>query len=145
MECYEDQHSRGRAVRIVITRWGLDAYLDLLHEGVFDRGLYREVLRPDILRLRNLGSDDKFENAKFWGPANDRRGRQVPDGFKMKWHNLGPRNVQLRLFVALLDGDAFLCRAYVKTGDAQDKRMAAILKHHILLIRQGRLDERGEL
>jgi len=132
-------------VRIVITRWGLDSYLDLRHHGVFDRQLYYEVLRPDILRLRSLSTDPKFKNSKFWGPALARGNKPVIDGWKMKWHNFGNGNVQLRLCVALLNDDAYLCHAYVKTSDPQDKRMGASLKDKIDLIRAGKHDERGEL
>ena len=63
----------------------------------------------------------------------------------MKWHNFGNGNVQLRLCVALVDGDAYLCHAYVKTSPAQDRRRAASLKHKILLIQRGHHVERGEL
>lgn len=132
-------------MRIVITRWGLDAYLDLLHRGVFDRDLYYEVLRPDILRLRNRVADATFENPKFWGPALDRQNSPVTDGYKMKWHSFGNGNVQLRLCVGLVGGDAFLCHAYVKTSGAQDMRMAAALKDRLGLIRAGQHQERGEL
>ena len=129
----------------MITRWVLDAYLNLLDSGVFSRALYFEALRSDILRLRNLVGDPKFRDAKFWGPAIDRRGRAVPDGWKMKWHNFGNGNVQLRLCVGLVGADAYLCHAYVKTSAAQDKRMAGSLKDKIDLIRAQRHDERGEL
>lgn len=132
-------------MRIVITRWGLDSYLDLLHSGVLDRALYYEVLRPDVLRLRDRVNDPKFKEAKFWGPAIDRKDREVEDGWKMKWHNFGNGNVQLRLCVGLVGDDAFLCQAYVKTSAAQDKRMAGSLKEKLALIRTERHDERGEL
>lgn len=132
-------------MRIVITRWGLDSYLDLLHHGVLDRALYYEVLRPDILRLRNTATDLNFRESKFWGPAIDRKGSAVKDGWKMKWHNFGNGNAQLRLCVALVGDDAYLCHAYVKTSGPQDKRMAGSLKDKIGLIRTGRHDERGEL
>jgi hypothetical protein len=132
-------------VRIVITRWGLDAYLDLLHRGVLDRALYYEVLRPDIVRLRRRTDDPKFREPKFWGPAIDRSDREVEDGWKMKWHNFGSGSVQLRLCVGLVGDDAYLCHAYVKTSAAQDKRMAGSLKDKIGLIRAGRHHERGEL
>jgi hypothetical protein len=134
---------RERRLRIVITRWGLDAYLELLHKGVFDRALYRKELRPDILKLRAWPHDDAFQHAKFWGPADD--GSVVPDGYKMKWHNFGNGNVQLRLCVGLVGGDAYLCHAFVKTSPDQDKREAAKLRKRISLIRDGNFDWRGEL
>lgn len=135
-------------MRIVITRWGLDAYLGHLHGGLFDRATYRAILRPDILLLQGLlaGSPHpKFQNSRFWGPAQDRKGLVIADGYKMKWHNFGNGNVQLRLCVALVGGDAFLCQAYIKTSPVQDKLMAASLKDKIALIRAGNFDERGEL
>mgnify|MGYP000996428208 CR=1 FL=1 len=63
----------------------------------------------------------------------------------MKWHNFGNGQVQLRLCVALVSGNAHLCHAYVKTSDAQDKRMAGSLKDKIELIGAGLHDVRGEL
>lgn len=126
-------------------RWGLDAYLDLLHGGILNRSLYYDVLRPDILRLRNLTTDLSFRDPKFWGPAIDRSERVVAGGWKMKRHNFGIGGVQLRLCVALVDEDAYLCHAYVKTSGPQDKRMAGSLKDKIGLIRSGSHDERGEL
>jgi hypothetical protein len=63
----------------------------------------------------------------------------------MKWHNFGNGNVQLRLCVGLVRGDAYLCHAYVKTSPAQDKRMAGSLKDKLSMIRSGLHDERGGL
>jgi hypothetical protein len=95
--------------------------------------------------LRTRTTDPKFSDPRFWGPALARRNKPVTDGWKMKWHNFGNGNVQLRLCVALLDGDAYLCQAYAKTSPTQDQRMAASLKDRIELIRAGRHDERGVL
>lgn len=132
-------------MRIVITRWALDSYLDLRDSGVIDRATYWQVLRPDILRLRQRTEDPRFRDAHFWGPAIGRDGVDIPDGYKMKWHNVGNGNVQLRLCVALIGGDAYLCHGYVKTSPQQDQREAALLKTRIPLIRDLRHDERGEL
>ena len=63
----------------------------------------------------------------------------------MKWHNLGPGKVQLRLSVALVNNTAFLCRAYVKDSDATDKRQIASLKVHVSSILQGHVIVRGYL
>src|SRR5262245_1681889 len=90
-------------MKIVITEWGLDSYLDLLGNHVFDRSDYTQVLRPDVKRLLNYPGDPKFGVSTFWGPAESPRGI-VADGFKMKWHNLGPGRVQLRLCVAIVGG-----------------------------------------
>lgn len=136
------------AGRIIITRWGLDSYLEHRHAGLFDLATYRQVLRPDILLLRGLldgTPDPKFRDPRSWGPAQDRRGRAIPSGFKMKWHNFGNGKVQFRLCVAILDADAFLCHAYIKTSPVQDQLRAASLKDKIQLIRAGTFDARGEL
>ena len=86
----------------------------------------------------------KFQSSKFWGPAESRFGI-VPNGFKMKWHNFGPGKVQLRLMVAVIAGDAYLCQAYVKKGAPQDKREGANLKVRMNLIHAGRYTWRGDL
>ncbi len=132
-------------MRIVITRWGLDAYLALLHGGVFTQAAYWQVLRPDILRLRGWPTDPWFREARSWGPARDRPNTDVPQGYKMKWHNLGNGNVQLRLCVGLVEGSAYLCHAYVKTSAELDRREAAKLKMRISLIHAGTYQSRGEL
>ena len=131
-------------MRIFITRWGLDSYLEHRDSGVITRELYYEQLRPDILRLRHRDTDPKFQQPSFWGPAIGPRGR-VDEGWKMKWHNLGPGRLQLRLCVAVVEADAYLCHAYVKTSPAQDRRRAARLRDQIRLIRKGVADIRGEL
>ena len=132
-------------MRIVITRWGLDSYLDLLHRGVFDSAEYWDVLRPNILKLRDYPDDTLFKKSGSWGPATDRGGKRIKDGWKMKWHNIGNGKVQLRLCIGLVNGDAFLCHAYSKTSPPMDKRMAAKLKERLRLIRLDQHDERGEL
>lgn len=132
-------------MRIFITRWGFDAYLEHLHAGLFDAKLYKGVLRLDILRLRAKATDTKFKNSKFWGPAQRFNGTTIDDGYKMKWHNFGNGNVQFRLCVALVGEDAYLCHAYIKTSAARDRLMAGRLDDRILLIRNGKCDIRGEL
>jgi hypothetical protein len=67
------------------------------------------------------------------------------DGYKMKWHQLGPGNVQLRLPVMSFTRSAFLCEAYVKSNAATDQRKMARFKTHMNLISQGRYPYRGEL
>ncbi len=62
----------------------------------------------------------------------------------MKWHQIGPGLVQLRLPVALV-GDAYLCNAYVKADEKKEKRMMARFKTYIALIEDGRFIERGRL
>ncbi len=70
----------------------------------------------------------------------------------MKWHNLGPGKVQLRLCVVILESDlegkikqrAFLCTSYVK-DDKTDKREMARLKIKIQKIEDGTYKYRGKL
>src|SRR3990172_13130110 len=106
---------------IVITEWALQSHLDLRSRNVFSDQDYWNVIRPDVDRLRASPADQKFGNPKFWGPATDRAGAPLAGGFKMKWHNLGPGRVQLRLAVALVNGEALLCRGYVKSDAKVDK------------------------
>ena len=133
-------------MRVIITEWALQAYLDLLSQNVFSHSDYRKILRPDVKLLKaGLPSPHtEFQTSKFWGPAKSPLG-MVSNGFKMKWHNLGPGNVQLRLAVAIIAGDAYLCQAYVKKSEAQDLREGANLKHYINLIHAGRYTWRGDL
>ena len=51
----------------------------------------------------------------------------------------------LRLCVAILGNVAYLCQAFVKSNDSQDKREAAKLDMRISHIRAGRFDFRGKL
>lgn len=130
---------------IVITEWALQSYLDLKQKVVFSDQDYWSVLRPDVERLHNYQSDAKFSSSQFWGPATDRTVGTITHGFKMKWHNLGPGRVQLRLAVAVYAGDAYLCQAYVKSSDKVDKREMAKFKHRIRLISLGQYTQRGTL
>ena len=132
-------------MRIVITGWALDSYTALRRAGVIDRTTYWKVLRPDILRLRQRAEDPRFRDSHFWGPAIGRDGVDVPDGYKMKWHNVGNGNVQLRLCVAVLDGDAFLFHGYIKNSPAQDRLEAEKIKMRIQLLREGAVELMGEL
>lgn len=106
---------------------------------------YWKVLRPDVELLHSYPADAKFGNSKFWGPATDRTGKTIQHGFKMKWHNLGPGKVQLRLGVAIYSGSAYLCHAYVKSSDKVDKRKMATLKHRIRQISLGQFTQRGTI
>jgi hypothetical protein len=133
------------ALEIVLTEWALQSYLELRHKQAFTDTEYWSTLRPDVERLRSFPDDAKFSVDKFWGPATLPSGAVVPDGFKMKWHNLGSGRVQLRLCVAILGNVAYLCQAFVKSNDSQDKREAAKLDMRIFHIRAGRFDFRGKL
>jgi len=131
-------------MEIIITQWALDAYLDLKHSRVIDSTFYQQTLRPDVMLLQNYPNEPKFSNGKFWSPATSSSGNIIPDGYKMKWHQVGNGRVQLRLPITIL-GDAFLCRAYVKSNGKKEKRMMAKFKAHIQMVRQGKYRMRGVL
>ncbi|MEZ4459443.1 MAG: hypothetical protein R3E66_06880 [bacterium] len=131
-------------MRIIITQWGLDSYLDLRNKNVFSRADYFADIRPAVLLLRDFPTHEKFSQSGFWSPASG-IGGVVRDGFKMKWHNIGPGRVQLRLAVAMFEGRAFLCDAYVKSDPKLDKRMMTKLEARLDVIRLDRHIERGEL
>jgi hypothetical protein len=130
-------------LNIIITQWALDSYLNLRHAQVFTPQYYKQVLRPDVLRLKNYPDDPKFDNAKFWSPAKFKK-HMIPNGFKMKWHQVGNGQVQLRLPVGLVD-QAFLCEAYVKNDGKKEQRMLAKFKTHLQLIEEKRFSICGEL
>jgi hypothetical protein len=131
-------------LRIIITEWGLDSYLDLLGRAVFSRADYWSTLRPDVKKLLQYPTLADFANGGFWGPAQSTRGI-VPDGYKMKWHNLGPGRVQLRACVAILGDIAYVCQAFVKSSPALDVIQGAKLRSRIELLKRGQANLRGEL
>ena len=142
----------GQAIvwEVVITEWALDSYLNLKHAGTFTDQEYWNELRPDVERLGGgaPSSDPKFLNGKFWGPA--KVGNAVlHGGYKMKWHQLGPGKVQLRLPVMTgvrsASAAAFLCAAYVKSSDAVDRRKMGVFKSHMNQISLGQYAFRGSL
>src|ERR1700733_4585035 len=130
-------------MEIVITDWALQSYLEL--NGVFSVKEYREALRPDAQLLRDYPRHPKFGNDKFWGPCKDKSGKIIRRGYKMKWHNIVPGGIQLRLLVALANDTAYLCNAYVKDNENTDFREMAKLKIKIQLIYEGRFTFRGRL
>lgn len=131
-------------MNIVITQWALNAYLNCVAQRVFSKEDYSNTLKPDVLLLKQYPNVTKFKNGKFWSVADDGSGNVLPHGFKMKWHQIGHGKVQLRLPVALLN-HAFLCEAYGKTNEKQEKRKLAIFKTHIQLIQQNRYKQCGVL
>jgi hypothetical protein len=131
-------------MRVLITDWALDAYAEMVGRD-FSEEEYWAVLRPDILRLYARTTDIAFNDAHFWGPAQSGPSRNVPDGFKMKWRNIGSGRVQLRLCVALVEGNAWLCDAYSKTDPRQDYRMGVRLIDRIQSVRDGDVVVRGVL
>ena len=130
---------------VVITEWALDSYLKLKHAGAFSPHEYRTSLRPDVELLHVFPNHPKFTQGNFWGTVTDKGGVNVANAYKMKWHNVGGGNIQLRLLVAMLSGDALLCDAYNKNSNAVDKRMAAVMKRRMNVIHAGQHTIRGKL
>lgn len=131
-------------MKIIITQWGLDLYLNLAKDRVFSKDEYWNGIRPDIFLLLNYSNEPKFNNNKFWSVAEDSSGNIIPYGFKMKWHQVGNGKVQLRLPI-ILDQDAYLCGAYVKRDEKFEKRRLAIFKTHAQLILQNNYKKCGIL
>lgn len=130
-------------MEIVITEWALQSYLELY--GIFTEKEYRETLRPDAELLNEYPQHQKFRSDKFWGPCKDKSGKIIRQGFKMKWHNIGPGCVQLRLLAVIANETAYLCNAYVKDNENTDFREMAKLKIRIPLINEGKYTFRGRL
>lgn len=78
-------------MKVIITEWSLDSYLNLKHERVFNDYEYRYQIRPDAELLKEAWppTNPKFSNSKFWGPAVGLSGSTIQYGFKMMWHNVG--------------------------------------------------------
>ena len=117
------------------TEWPLNSYLELREARVFSPQGYKEILRPDVLRLKSYPNHPSFNNEKFWSIASDGNG-QIAGGLKMKWHNFGQGRHQLRLPVGMYK-EAYLCHAYVKTDSKKEKRMLAKFKTRLELIERG--------
>lgn len=142
-------------MEVIITEWGLQSYIDLKSMGIFTDQDYKTHLRPDAELLKTDDPFDpshpKFSNSKFWGLAT-LSGKIVKYGYKMKWHNLGPGNVQLRLCVVILESiiekvklqRGFICNSYVK-DDKTDAREMARIKIKIQKIQDGTFVYRGKL
>lgn len=132
-------------VKIIITQWALDAYLESKHNNTFTPEYYEKQLRPDVMLLTNYPNDAKFENGKFWSVAKF-DSHLIPDGYKMKWHHVGNGRVQLRLPITILKlNHAYLCQGYVKRDEKTEKRLLAKFKTHQQLIQEGCYIKCGEL
>jgi hypothetical protein len=129
---------------VIITDWALQSYIDLKHKRVFTYQEYQTIFRPDAELLKVFPSDTKFKVSGFWGPATKGNGNNVSDGYKMKWDSVGPGKIELRLCVAIIGSNAFLCQAYVKKGK-NDLRECLNLERYITLIRQGQYVDRGRI
>lgn len=51
-------------MKIIITQWALDSYLDLVKERAFSKEEYWNNIRPDVLLLANY-PNEKFEKRKL--------------------------------------------------------------------------------
>lgn len=135
---------------VIITEWALDSYLRLRKANVFTEAEYRSTFRPDAEMLRDgiPSPHPKFSNAKFWGPATF-KGQSLPNGYKMKWHQVGPGKAQLRLPVMAGAHHgapaAFLCECYVKSDAKHEQIKIARFKTHMNLIHVGKYQYRGSL
>ena len=87
--------------------------------------------------LQDFSNNEKFNQNKFWSPAEDRSGKIITDCYKMKWHQIGNGRIQLRLTVMIRGNQSFLCEAYVKEIEKTEKRKLARLKTYAELIRRG--------
>lgn len=132
-------------MELVITNWALDSYQELRKSNVFSKEEFWEVMRPDVLLLKDgyPSPHEKFKQPKFWGVAT-LNGNPIQHGFKMKWHHIGEGRVQLRLCVVLLKGKAYICNGYVK-NDKSDLREMAKLKLKIAKINEGKVVKLGSL
>lgn len=131
-------------MEIVITEWALNSYLELRQKRMFSDQEYRETIRPDVLLLQRYPDDPKFQNPKFWSAVTDQSKNRIRGGFKMKWHQIGPGRVQLRLPVGIFT-EAILCEAYVKGNEKEERRKIARFKMYLELIARGQYTERGRL
>lgn len=134
-------------MKVEITDWALDSYLDLFHKKVFTSDDYKKILRPNASLLKDgwPSPHTQFTNSNFWGPATDTSGKTIAHGFKMKWHNFGAGLVQFRVCIALFNNQAYLCQGYVKSNDSVDKRQCAKLKIYIRDIAISNYVSRGML
>lgn len=138
-------------MEVIITEWGLQSYINLKAKAVFSDHEYNTILRPDAELLKAYPNDPKFSNSKFWGPAKY-KGKAIKYGHKMKWHNFGNGNVQLRLCVVIVETElegvkaerVFLCTSYVKDNHSEKREMAK-LKTKIRKILDGTYVYRGAL
>lgn len=131
---------------IIITQWALDSYLELVtRKKIVSKDEYTREIRPDVLRLKNIETDTKFANGKFWSIAEE-AGKVIPNGYKMKWHQVGSGKMQLRLPIGHLFHKGFyLCAAYIKSDPKKEKREMAKFKVYMQKLSQDEYNECGRL
>ncbi len=130
---------------IKVTQWGLDTYIGLVKKRIILKQDYDRIIRPDALLLKKYPSDPKFQNSNFFHPAGFNNGVMIPNGYKMKWGNIGPGTGELRVCVAILNGIAYICEGYAKTDERQEQRMLIRFQGHIGNIKNNNFTECGEL
>ena len=74
-------------LKIIITEWALQSYLDLSDARVFTDEQYWKTIRPDVELLKNFPGHSKFQLNQFWSPATI-MSHVIPNGFKMKWDGM---------------------------------------------------------
>jgi hypothetical protein len=132
-------------VRILITNWGLNTFMDHYHSRVFTKADYKNVIRPDTMLLAKYPHDPKFQLTQFWHQAKLRNGMAISDGYKMKWDNLGSGHNELRVLVAIIGSDAYICEGYQKVSPQAEQMKLLKFIGHIDLIRRKKVRVRGEL
>lgn len=88
-------------MEIILTAWAIDSYLELKHAKAFTAQDYKNTLRPDVLLLKRYPNHAKFQNTKFFSFATNGMKNPINDGYKFKWHQIGPGRVQLRAPVGI--------------------------------------------
>lgn len=133
-------------MRIVITGWAFQSYLDLKHKRVFSSKEYKTIIRPDaeLLKTYDTARATKFKSSSFWGPFDYGNGQYVTDAFKMKWDSIGSGKVELRLGVIILGSTAYLCEAFTKNA-IPPKRAALRMENQVDAIKLGKYISHGEL
>lgn len=135
---------KGYSMEVINTHWAVESSLSLVEVRVFSKKEYDEILRPDVLLLKDFPRHEKFANGKFWGLVSV-RGKIIKHGFKMKWHNIGNGKIQLRLAVAIVNHKIFLCQWYAKRDDKTDQRELNRFKIKIQKITENDYEVRGIL
>lgn len=131
---------------IYLTQWGQNSYLNLIYKKrIFTNNEYRNLIRPDTLKLKNYPNDPAFQNSSFFHPAAFNNGVQIADGYKMKWGQLGSGKNELRVLVAIINGNAYICEGYEKTSVQGEQRKLAKFQAHIKKIKNGQWKSAGEL
>lgn len=100
---------------IILTEKGLSDYINLKESlKAFTHDEFKNIIRPDVFLLRNYPNETKFKSSQFWCIVKESSNKVIKNGFKMKWDSLGNSNNEIRLLVAIINKNAYLCRAYLK-------------------------------